>query len=151
MPRLPRRPSGPDRRSHHAKPETKTFTTAEAGDVPALPKGRWSERTLAWWRSIWSAPWAKEYTKPDQIALARMAELVEAFNDPKATPKDKVGLSTEIRLMGQSFGLDAASRRRLGWDVQREPAKESDVARLIREGRESRQDSADPRDYLDEM
>ena len=143
MPRLPKRRS--DRRSHHKAPDEKVFAPGRRA-VPPMPKGiEWTDATRAWWAAVWGAPWADEYSAPDRIALGRLAEMVQLFDDPKATPREKVALSTEIRLAGQAFGLDAASRRRLGWDVER-PKPESAVQRLMKAGRAN---TADLRDALD--
>ena len=137
MPRLPSR-------SHHKPPDEKVLAPGKRA-VPPMPAGiKWSDSTRAWWSAIWTAPWSGEYCGPDCIALGRLAEMVQLFDDPKASPREKVALSTEIRLAGQAFGLDSASRRRLGWDVER-PKAESAVSRLMK--RESAAE-CDPRDAL---
>lgn len=143
MPRLPKR--GSDRRSHHARQNTKTFPANGGKKVPAMPNGiKWTPSTREWWASIWTAPWAAEYSQPDRIALGRLAELVQAFEGPDLTARDKAALHVEIRLAGQAFGLDAASRRRLGWDVERPKPP------LAAQKNGERTGAIDPRDILDE-
>ena len=144
MPRLPKRP-GTDRRSHHKAPEVTHFKAGER-DIPPMPGGlEWAPSTREWWRSVWGSPWATEYSAADAFALGRLAELVQLQGDPSITAADRIKLSTEIRLAGQNFGLDAASRRRLGWDVER-PKPENAFQRLMKAGRAN---TADPRDALD--
>lgn len=121
------------------------FPVEDGRTIPPMPEGSWSAATRSWWASVWSAPWATEYSGPDQVALERMAAIVQAFHDPGTSARDKLAMNTELRLAGQGLGLDAASRRRLGWDVQK-PRPESTVQRLLREGRDP-EDQGDARDY----
>ncbi len=66
--------------------------------------------------------------------LGRLAELVELFHSPESSAREKLALNGEIRLARQAFGLDAASRRRLGWDVEKPAKAENAVERFLRQG-----------------
>lgn len=93
---------------------------------PKLPTRRghpWHDATKAWWADIWASPMAPEFDRSDIHGLYRLAALVDrywiALDDPRSRSSEVVGLSAEIRLAGQPFGLNPLDRRRLQWEIEK--------------------------------
>lgn len=115
--------------------------------VPKLPPVRdWTPRARDWWQRVWSSPMAGEFDESDIPGLVRACELEDdhaivggllaalAAEDPSAlSPRDRValaqqinqltrlriGLSAELRLVQQGYGLTPIDRRRLQWEIER--------------------------------
>lgn len=126
-------PKNPAIRQRTNKSATATSLPAEGQKrlrVPPLPKlmvrdeadpavereHEWHALTRAWWREVWRSPMAGEYLKIDTHGLYRLAVLVDDFW--RAPSRE---LAAEIRLQQQCFGLSPIDRRRLQWEVEREP------------------------------
>lgn len=92
--------------------EARPASPPDLGDHPANEP--WHERTLLFWRELWSSPMAAEYLLADRDGLVALTVLVDRFwKDPHPT------LAAEIRLQRQCFGLTPIDRRRLQWEVVR--------------------------------
>lgn len=77
-------------------------------ELPELPEGEWSERTLDWWAKIWAMPLAALYLRSDLPSLLRLATLIERFEHEPSS-----GLLEEIVGLEKEFGLTPKSRRLL--------------------------------------
>jgi hypothetical protein len=60
---------------------------------------------------------AKEFLQVDVHTLYILAELMERF-----WRRPSIGLANEIRQRQAAFGLTPIDRRRLQWEIKREPA-----------------------------
>jgi hypothetical protein len=87
---------------------------ADAIAIPPLAgEETFSPSTRAWWRTVWSSPMAGQYLDVDVVPLTRLAVLVDRASRGEL-PERVLG---EMRLLEDRFGLNAVSRRRLGWEV----------------------------------
>ena len=108
-------------------------------EIPELPKRYdkdnaeipWRMETQEWWEAIWGSPMSTEFHTSDTHGLYRLAVLVDEY-----WRRPTVGLSGEIRLLQQSYGLTPLDRRRLEWTIeQSETAKDrGDKRRTARIG-----------------
>jgi len=100
--------------------------------VPNLPPRRGGRlpSTREWWNRIWKSPMATEWIDADFDTIPRLALMVDA----DARGESSVTLRREIRLLGDAFGLNPASRVRLRWQIGTEDGaairRRSDVWRL---------------------
>jgi hypothetical protein len=79
---------------------------------------------------------ASQWIQTDEDALGRLAVLWDAYY-----VKPNVGLSAEIRLQEQRFGLSPTDRVKLQWEVARVERKRQPAA-------PKRMGTSDPRDIL---
>lgn len=137
-------PKDPSVRARANKAATRATLSASPGvSTPDLPEREWHPMTLSWWADVWSSPMASEYVTADHHGLFRLAVLIDSFwNNPTK------GISEEIRLQEQKFGLSPLDRRRLEWTI--ESAEESkDRGRSRRErGAQQPMRGDDPRSAL---
>lgn len=82
----------------------------------------WAALTKAWWTRLWASPMAGQFIESDVDGLYVLATLKDAFwscapGDPKMG-----ALAAEIRMQEQRFGVTPLDRRRLEWELEREPA-----------------------------
>ena len=131
------------------KTKKSSHTELAAPDRPKVPKlpnpdGReWHKLTRDWWRDVWRSPMASEYLDADIPGLARLALMIDEFNN---NPDSKI--LAEIRLQETRFGLSPLDRSRLQWQV----AKGEEAGRKRKQTSKSEQTngkpSKDPRDNL---
>jgi len=136
----PKNPKLRQRRNKKAS-AAKMAITDEVKGVPPLPARRrkWLPETLAWWKSVWESPMAKEgkYIGVDIHRLYMLADLTDRYWRASAggyvvTRKNKKGkvvkkvvqenliaLAVEIRLQSQCFGLTPIDRNRLDWQFEK--------------------------------
>ena len=123
----PKKHSSARARANKAATAATLYVAPEGGGdqvarvVPVLPEVRspdgdvmeWDERTLEWWRDLWSSPMSAEYHESDIHQLYLLAMLYDQFWRFPST-----ALAAEIRLQRQSFGLTPYDRRRLEWTIE---------------------------------
>jgi hypothetical protein len=104
--------------------------------VPPLPPRRhWLPETEERWTSVHTSPMAAEFTDADLYSLYDLAELWDDYL--LATDSDeRIKLSKEIRIKGQSFGLTPLDRRRLSWEIEK-----GEQAEMATRARRSRQET----------
>lgn len=102
------------------------FGVAEWGDlvdgesVPDLPPGAWGRQAKELWEALWCGPLRSEFLPQHMLELETLLELVEAKRNLEPDDvRGLIGLSGEIRLLGQAFGLTPEAVRRLRIDVKR--------------------------------
>jgi hypothetical protein len=104
------------RRRRNRSPSLRILHQLEGpADVPPLPF-EVTERTAAWWESLWSSPMAAEWLPSDVHGLAMLAKLVDGYwstDDARV----RLALAGEIRLQGRCWGLSPQDRRRLEWSI----------------------------------
>lgn len=83
--------------------------------LPQLPAGSWHDATRSWWASVWASPLAGEYLDADVHGLLVIARLHDACWRGLDAGNVSVALAGELRLWMSLFGLDPASRGKLGW------------------------------------
>lgn len=78
----------------------------------------WDERAESAWEDLWRSPMAEAWIPTDVAGVERYIVLLNSFyitNDIET----KVKLSTELRQLGQDYGLTPRSRASLQWEVIR--------------------------------
>lgn len=119
---LPKPPQQRVRRNKTATAATLNAAEAPLTDPdawPELPKrGRktWHPFVLTWWADLWHSPMAHEFLRQDLHQLYLLADLHDQY-----WRKPSAKLAAEIRQQGQRFGLSPMDRRRLQWEIEREP------------------------------
>ena len=153
-------PKPADLRQRRNKASTNAHLPSEAdsaeNEVPDLPPldcedddgspVDWHPMVTEWWDSVWRSPMASEFVESDKRGgLFELALLRQGFWT--ATSRTgRLEAAREIRLQDVRFGLDAISRRRLQWEIDRgEEAAEKTKSRRVRK---SAKPSKDPRGVL---
>lgn len=133
---MPPAPKHPSTRARNNRTSTNAILhPVDNPKVPQLPRHRqWSQETRTWWKSVWSSPMSSEYdVDSDYHALLRLAMLVDEFHKAVAFGEGAgkiLGMSAEIRLQEQRFGLSPMDRRRLQWTIEQgESAEKKTEAR----------------------
>jgi hypothetical protein len=127
-------PSGRQTQRHKQPVITKLFAIDPTDVViPKLPYREdgtiWHKETLRWWRDVWGAPMAGEYTVPDMHGLIHLAFIVNSFWTEDNLTK-RLACLAEIRLQSVRFGLSPIDRARLRWEVDK--GEEADKRRQKR-------------------
>jgi hypothetical protein len=142
-------PKDPKIRQHRIK-RTSRAVIVNDGDLPEKPArlpacpndGKWHPMSKRFWDDVWESPMISEYLPADIHGLFRLLVLVDQF-----WKKPTTALSSEIRLMGQLFGLSPIDRRRLEWQVvSTEEAKDKHHERRFKRSRVI--EGSDPREVL---
>lgn len=129
----------------HRQPQVTTLFAISPDDlvIPKLPFREepppWHKETLRWWRDVWSAPMAAEYTVPDMHGLIHLAYIVNAFWNADTLPK-QLSCLAEIRLQSVRFGLSPSDRARLRWETDK--GEEAEKRRTKRKASETPQPEA---------
>ena len=113
-------------------------------DIPDLPPRRiWQPETVERWESVHTSPMAAEFTPADLYSLFDLAELWDDFL-LAADADERIKISKEIRIKGQSFGLTPLDRRRLSWEIEKgELAEQQTRARRNRAVAAAKGDDSD--------
>ena len=123
------RPRKPDLvRGGHSKRAAPSPPPAGPTDVPEfVGLHELDDDAQEFWADLWSGPTAGRYSGADVSGLRTLTRLYDAR--ARATKASEVrGLSQEIRLVSESFGLSPTSRLRLGWgDVDEGAAARASV------------------------
>jgi hypothetical protein len=90
---------------------------------PAMPPGRWSAATKAWWKTWAESEQAGNFIGTDWQRLTMLVPLVDAYHQAPSP-----ALMTELRMNESKLGATPEDRLRLRWDLK--PPDESPPTRL---------------------
>lgn len=114
MPGPARKPASQRRRRNAYPGEATLPAEGRQEPAPPLPEGLgpWVDSIVRWWETIWASPMATQWHATDELALVRLATLMQASlvdGDTKA--------AAEARQLEDRYGLSAMSRQKLGWQI----------------------------------
>lgn len=84
---------------------------AHGVDVPPMPDGAWSARSIAAWSSWWSDPAATQWTESQFDEVVVLLALTEEFWQGNYTR------ANEMRLRSDGLGLTQKGKRDLRWRI----------------------------------
>jgi hypothetical protein len=104
-----------------ARTNSETQSTVLVADpdreVPTLPAIRnWQDTTRDFWTTLWKSGMAQMYQAADTPGLIRLATLTDDFFLAE-TPEERRALSSEIRQLEKTYGLNPEARVKLRWLV----------------------------------
>ena len=131
----PQKPPGQRRRRNKPEPKVTLPAPDAEREIPELPVTEAMEFTRRWWETVWRSPMAAMWDPSDELAIVRMAVLV----DQVARGDIEGKALAEIRQLEDRYGLSPLARRRIGWELPPEEEAEARKADNVADMKKWRQ------------